>query len=309
MDLQLTIKKPVSVEGIGLHTGEPARITLSPAPASTGVVFCASDTHRTLIPASPDHVVDGRYATTLGLNGARVQSVEHLLAAAAALGIDNLLVEVEGNELPALDGSAKPFVDLLYAAGKATLPIPRRLLVVGKPIRVGDTTRWLQILPADSFRISYTLDLDHPAVGTQALSFSCTERVFVEELAPARTYGFLKDVGTLRRNGLARGGSLDNAVVVGARRVLNGNLRYQDEFVRHKILDLIGDLGLLGQPVVGHIVARNAGHALNHELALAIKQEYASPARARGTVWALAEPVGRLEGVRRGASLSAHPAL
>jgi len=287
MVLQLTIRKPVSVDGIGLHTGEPARITLSPASANTGIVFRVNDAHRTVIPASPEHVVDARFATTLGLNGTRVQTVEHLLAAATALGIDNLLVEVEGEEIPALDGSAKPFVTLLYVAGKATLPRPRRPLVVTKPIRVGDGTRWLQVLPADSFRISYTLDLDHPAVGTQALSLPCTERVFVEELAPARTYGFLKDVGTLRKNGLAKGGSLDNAVVVGEQAVLNESLRYEDEFVRHKILDLIGDLGLLGRPLVGHVVARNAGHALNHQLALSIQQEYAEPSGARGTVQAL----------------------
>ncbi|MBI4240214.1 MAG: UDP-3-O-acyl-N-acetylglucosamine deacetylase, partial [Candidatus Rokubacteria bacterium] len=174
MDLQLTVKQSVSVEGIGLHTGQPARITLSSAPENTGIVFRAHGAHRTPILASPEHVVDAHYATTLGLNGARVQSVEHLVAAAAALGIDNLVVEVEGPEVPALDGSAKPFVDLLYAAGKATLPVPRRPLVVGRPVRVGDGMRWLQVLPADSFRISYTLDHDHPAVGTQALSFSCT---------------------------------------------------------------------------------------------------------------------------------------
>lgn len=300
MDFQLTIGKPVSVEGIGLHTGQPARITLLPAPANTGIVLRAHDAHRTLIPASPEHVVDAHFATTLGVNGARVQSVEHLLAATAALGIDNLLVEVEGDEIPALDGSAKPFVALLYAAGKARLPVPRRPLVIEKQIRVGDETRWLQVLPADSFRISYTLDLDHPAVGTQALSFTCTELAFVKELAPARTYGFLKDVGTLRKNGLAKGGSLDNAVVVGRRTVLNRNLRYQDEFVRHKILDLIGDLGLLGRPLVGHVVARNAGHALNHQLTRAILREYAEPSTVGGTVRALSHSVGRLEGVCSG---------
>ena len=283
MALQLTIQKSVAVEGIGLHTGQPAKITLSPAPSDTGIMFRANDAHRTLIPASPEHVVDAHFATTLGVNGTRIRSVEHLLAAAAALGVDNLFVDVEGDEIPALDGSAKPFVALLYAAGKDTLPVPRRPLVVGKPLRVGDGTRWLQVLPADSFRISYTLDLDHPAVGTQALSFPCTERIFVEELAPARTYGFLKDVGTLRKNGLARGGSLHNAVVVGTRAVLNGNLRYQDEFVRHKILDLIGDLGLLGRPLLGHVVARNAGHALNHQLTLTIQRECTEPSGARAS--------------------------
>ena len=300
VDFQLTIRKPVSVEGIGLHTGEPCRITLSPAPSSTGIVFRASDLHRTPIQAAPENVVDARFATTLGVNGARVRTVEHLLASAAALGIDNLFVDVEGEEIPALDGSAEPFVALFYAAGKKTLPTPRRPLVIRKPLRVGDGMRWLQVLPADRFRISYTLDLDHPAVGTQALSFTCTESTFVKELAPARTYGFLKDVGTLRKNGLARGGSLDNAVVVGKRTVLNGSLRYQDEFVRHKTLDLIGDLGLLGRPMVGHVVARNAGHQLNHQLVLAILEEHDKPSGARGVVQGLSYPAGRADGVPRG---------
>ncbi|MBI4608007.1 MAG: UDP-3-O-[3-hydroxymyristoyl] N-acetylglucosamine deacetylase [Candidatus Rokubacteria bacterium] len=299
MDLQLTILKPVSIEGVGLHTGHPARITLLPARADTGIVLSAGDGERTRIPASPDHVVDGRNATTLGINGTRVQTVEHLLAAAVALGIDNLLVDVEGEEIPALDGSAAPFVALLYAAGKATLPSPRRPLVVERPIRVGDEARWLQVLPADRLRISYTLDLDHPAVGTQVLSVACNEHAFVRELAPARTYGFLKDVGALRKNGLAKGGSLDNVVVVGRRSVLNGTLRYRDEFVRHKILDLIGDLALLGRPLIGHVVARNAGHALNHELARAILYEHAESSAVQVTVRALSHPVGRLEGVSR----------
>ncbi len=277
MDLQLTILKPVSVEGIGLHTGEPSRITLSPAPADTGIVFRTSNPHETTIAAAPENVVDVRFATTLGVNGTRVRTVEHLLASAAALGIDNLFVDVEGAEIPALDGSAQPFVTLFYAAGKTAVPSPRRPLRVGTPIRVGDGRRWLRVVPADSFRISYTLDLDHPAVGTQALSFTCDEPTFVRELAPARTYGFLKDVGTLRKNGLAKGGSLDNAVVVGKRTVLNGSLRYEDEFVRHKILDLIGDLKLLGRPLVGHVIARNAGHDLNHQLVLAILREHAHP--------------------------------
>jgi UDP-3-O-[3-hydroxymyristoyl] N-acetylglucosamine deacetylase len=300
MDLQLTIRKRVTAEGIGLHSGQPSKITLSPAPADSGIVFRATDPHRTLIPARYDAVVDSRFATTLGVNGTRVRTVEHLMAAAAALGIDNLLVEVEGEEIPAMDGSAEPFVSLLYAAGKATLVAPRRPLVITEPIRVGDDGRWLQILPSDDFRVSYTLDVDHPAVGTQAASFTCTEQVFVEQVAPARTYGFLKDVGALRNNGLARGGSLENTVVVGRRAVLNTRLRYRDEFVRHKILDLIGDLALLGRPVVGHVVARNAGHALNHQLVNAIAEAFIPEARSnRATVRALSHPVDRLEGVRR----------
>jgi len=276
VDFQLTIGKQVSAEGIGLHSGRPARFTLSPAPADSGIVFQTSEPHRTLIPATPENVVDSHFATTLGVNGSRVQTVEHLMAAAGALGINNLLVEVEGDEIPALDGSAKPFVALLQDAGRVAQPLPLLPLVITQPIRVGDGSRWLQILPGEELRISYTLDLDHPAVGTQAASFRCSEEVFLEELASARTYGFLKDVGTMRKNGLARGGSLENAVVVGKRVILNGDLRFQDEFVRHKILDLIGDLALLGRPVLGHVVARNAGHALNHQLVSAIHRTVCS---------------------------------
>lgn len=307
MDLQLTIRKRVEAEGIGLHSGRPARITISPAPADSGIAFRVTGAHSTVIPASPDTVVDSCFATTLGVNGARVQTVEHLMAAAGALGIDNLLVEVEGEEIPAMDGSAKPFVSLLYSAGKATLAAARRPLLVTKPIRVGDDSRWLEIVPSDDFRVTYTLDVDHPVVGTQTASFACTERVFVEELAAARTYGFLKDVGTLRQNGLAKGGSLDNAVVVGRRAVLNPALRYPNEFVRHKILDLIGDLALLGCPVVGHVHARNAGHALNHQLVTAVEEAFASrPRSARGAARALSHRVDRLEGARRGEGAGTH---
>ncbi len=166
-----------------------------------------------------------------------------------------------------MDGSSAPFVSLLYAAGReAQVAVRRPPLRVVEAIRVGDEHRWLQILPASEFRISYTLDHEHPAVGVQVASFVPNERVFVEELAPARTYGFLKDLELLRQQGLALGGSLANAVVVGQERVLNGALRFHDEFVRHKILDVIGDLALVGRPVLGHVVARNAGHALNHLL-------------------------------------------
>jgi UDP-3-O-[3-hydroxymyristoyl] N-acetylglucosamine deacetylase len=299
MDLQLTIRKRVTAGGIGLHSGRPSTITLSPAPADTGIVF--RTLLGTLVPATPSAVVDARFATTLGVDGVRVQTVEHLLAAALGLGIDNLLVEVEGEEIPAMDGSARPFVELLYVAGKAALAAPRRPLVITEPIRVGDDARWLQIVPSDTLRVSYTLTLDHPAVGTQAASFVCTERVFVEQVAPARTYGFLKDVGTLRKNGLAKGGSLDNAVVVGRRAVLNQSLRYEDEFVRHKILDLIGDLALLGRPVVGHVIGRNAGHALHHQLVDAIQAAFVAELRSsRAMARALSHPVGRLTGARRG---------
>jgi UDP-3-O-[3-hydroxymyristoyl] N-acetylglucosamine deacetylase len=212
-------------------------------------------------------LLNGHYATTIGAGGVQIQTVEHLLAAVTGLGIDNLLIELDGPELPAMDGSSAPFVSLLYAAGReAQVAVRPPALKVAEPIRVGDDHRWLQILPASDCRISYTLDHEHPAVGVQVASFVPSERVFVEELAPARTYGFLKDLELLRQQGLALGGSLANAVVVGQERILNGALRFQDEFVRHKILDVIGDLTLVGRPVLGHVVARNAGHALNHLL-------------------------------------------
>jgi UDP-3-O-[3-hydroxymyristoyl] N-acetylglucosamine deacetylase len=267
---QQTIRKPVMLEGVGLHSGKRVKVTLSPAPADSGIVF-RDGRNGDPIPALPESVVDSHYATTIGGNGVRIQTVEHLMAATAGLGIDNLDVVVEGSEIPAMDGSAKPFVGLLTAAGRTALSARRRPVAITEPLRVGGGARWIQILPAPEFRISYTLDNDHPAIGTQALSCVPTEQSFIDEYAPARTYGFLKDLGAMRKHGLALGGSLDNAIVVGKRGTLNG-LRYRDEFVRHKVLDLIGDLALLGRPLVGHVIARNAGHALNFELVVAVQR-------------------------------------
>jgi len=291
MDFQQTIRKRVSLAGIGLHSGEPARITLSPAAADTGVLFRAPD--GTFIPADTEHVVDTRSATTVAAFGVRVRSIEHLMAALAGLGIDNVLVDTDAEELPAADGSAKPFIDLLQEAERASLPAPRLHLVIREPIRVGDGDRWIEILPAEAFRISYTLDNSHPVIGLQAVSYAIDERLFVEELAPARTYGFLRDVPLMRQHGLARGGSLDNAIVVGKRIVLNDHLRFTNEFVRHKILDVIGDLHTLGRPVIGHVVGKNAGHALNHALATAI-QKATSPERRRAAARASHLAVPRL---------------
>jgi UDP-3-O-[3-hydroxymyristoyl] N-acetylglucosamine deacetylase len=269
MDIQQkTIRRQVEAEGVGLHSGRAVRLTLSPAAADTGVLFRAPD--GTLIPATIDSVVDGHFATTIGAFGVRVRTIEHLMAAAAAMGIDNVLIDVGGDELPAMDGSSRRFVELLASAGRVSLPATRRPLVIDEPVRVEEGTRWIQVLPAESYRISYTLDHDHPAIGLQVASYIVTEEVFTEQIAPARTYGFLRDMGAMRKNGLALGGSLDNAVVVGTRSVLNDTLRFPDEFVRHKILDLIGDVALLGRPLVGHVIARNGGHALNHKLLTAI---------------------------------------
>ena len=277
MDSQQTVRRPVSLDGIGLHSGETAKMTVSPAAADTGILFRAAD--GTLIPANADHVVDTNSATTVGAFGVRVRTIEHLMAAAAALGIDNLMVDIDGPEVPAADGSAKPFVDLLRSAGRVSLAASRRPITISEPIRVGTESRWIEVLPADSLRISYTLDNNHPIIGLQAGTFGINEEVFCDELAAARTYGFLRDIPAMRQNGLARGGSLENAIVVGKRSVLNDSLRFPDEFVRHKVLDLVGDLFLLGRPLRAHVVGRNAGHALNYQLVATIQKALAADRR------------------------------
>jgi UDP-3-O-[3-hydroxymyristoyl] N-acetylglucosamine deacetylase len=285
-----TIRRAVEIEGVGLHSGKTARVRVLPAPPNSGISFRNVD--HDAIPAAPESVMNSHYATTLGRNGTRIQTVEHFMAAAAGLGLDNLLIEVDGPEIPAGDGSAKPFVALLSSAGRVEQSASKRPIVIPYPIKVGSGGRWIQILPSDVFRISYTLDNDHPAIGTQAITCTPTERMFIEEFAPARTYGFLRDLGEMRRAGLARGASLENAIGVGKRGVLNG-LRYRDVFVRHKILDLIGDLALLGRPLVGHVIARNAGHALNFELVVEIQRALGLDRRPAGA------PVSVQEAARR----------
>ena len=297
MELQHSIRKSVHGNGVGLHTGVAVKMVLRPAPPDHGIVFRVGP-DGAIVPVRPETLVNGHYATTIGREGVQIQTVEHLLAAARGLGIDNLLVDLDGPELPAMDGSSAPFVSLLYAAGREAQPAVRRpALRVAETIRVGDDARWIQISPGSELRISFTLDNDHPAVGVQVASFVLSEARFVAELAAARTYGFLKDLELLRQQGLALGGSLDNAVVVGQERILNGTLRFRDEFVRHKILDVIGDLALLGRPVVGHVVARNAGHALNHLLVREMTQ------RARrwdgGRPHAVAEPAPHADSAAR----------
>ncbi len=303
MELQHTIRKAVACRGVGLHTGVPVTMTLQPAPADHGIVFRlpAAPTPGAPsvdVPVRPESLLNGHYATTIGApGGVQIQTVEHVLAAVRGLGIDNLVIELDAPEPPAMDGSAAPFVSLIYAAGRQSQPAARRPLWVTDVIRVGDEGRWIQISPAADLRISYTLDVDHPVVGVQVVSLAPTERRFVEEVASARTYGFLKDVDLLRQQGLALGGSLDNAVVLGEEGVLNGALRFRDEFVRHKILDVIGDLALLGRPVIGHVIARNAGHALNHRLVREIAQR--ARRAADGVARAVSHAVARSEGEAR----------
>jgi UDP-3-O-[3-hydroxymyristoyl] N-acetylglucosamine deacetylase len=243
-------------------------MTLRPAPADRGIVFVRTDLSPAVeIPATSDNVVDTSYATTLGCHGARVGTVEHLLAALSGLGVDNVRVELNGPEVPIMDGSAAPFVYLIRTAGIELQRKFKRFLVVRKSITVSDHGKRAQIAPAAQFAIHCTIDFDHPLISDQKLEVQMSDRVFYREISRARTFGFVRDVETLKRRGLAQGGSLENAIVVDDFNILNPEgLRYADEFVRHKILDIVGDLALCGMPVIGRFTSVKSGHALNQRL-------------------------------------------
>jgi UDP-3-O-[3-hydroxymyristoyl] N-acetylglucosamine deacetylase len=265
---QRTIKKPAFCEGIGLHSGKQVWMTLKPAPVNAGITFVRTDLGGVEIKAIASNTAATSYATTLSRNGASVQTVEHLLAAFSGLGIDNIVVEIDGAEVPVLDGSAGPFVRLIADAGVQNQEKLRPMLKVLRPVIVREGNKQLAIWPSEMPSISYFIDFNHPMLKEQSFNYTVSEDGFIREIADARTFGFLSDVQTLRANGLAKGGSMENAVILGDETVLNEDgLRYQDEFVRHKILDLIGDLSLAGMPVIGHVVAHKSGHGLNTKLA------------------------------------------
>ena len=242
-------------------------MTLLPSPPNSGIIFRRMDLPDTpVVEACPENILDVHYATTLGKGGVEVKTVEHLLAALAGLGIDNLIVEISGPEVPVMDGSAAPFIYLIHEAGIKKLTAIRSVLKLTRPISVTDGARSVAAYPCDTLRLSYTINFDHPLLRHQEYSTEIDETSFVDEIAPARTFGFLKDVELMRQSGLALGGSLDNAVVLGETGVLNNPLRFPDEFVRHKLLDLLGDLVLLGNPLKAHVVATRAGHELHTRL-------------------------------------------
>jgi UDP-3-O-[3-hydroxymyristoyl] N-acetylglucosamine deacetylase len=267
MRLQRTIKKEVTFHGIGLHTGKYATVKLKPASRDTGMVFYRVD-KGAIIRANITSVVDTAFATTIGfVNGSdvvKVKTVEHLLAAAAGLGIDNLIVEVDGPEIPILDGSSTKLAGIILEAGIAKQGKKMPFIKIAKPVVYEDAYSRIVALPYDGMRISYYINFGHRMLGRQELTVDIDEKTFVQEIAPARTFGFLSDVEKLRANGLAKGGSLDNAVIVGDDGILNAaGLRFEDEFVRHKVLDSIGDLSLIGFPIHGHIMLEKAGHTAN----------------------------------------------
>jgi UDP-3-O-[3-hydroxymyristoyl] N-acetylglucosamine deacetylase len=258
----------VECTGIGLHSGKNVNLTVKPAPVNHGIKFVRTDLpHNPVISAHFRNVVDTSLATTLGSDGVIVSTIEHLMATFAGLSIDNALVEIDAYEAPIMDGSAEAFTYMLQSAGIKTQSGKRYTFVVKKPIEMEEEDKKVGLYPSDDFRITYTIEFDHPLVKRQSYTISVTDTLFEQEISRARTFGFLHEVNYLKQNGFARGGSLQNAVVLDQDTILNDEgLRYEDEFVRHKVLDCIGDLSLLGMPFVGHIVAHKSGHALNHAL-------------------------------------------
>ena len=281
MHAQRTLRRPISCAGIGLHSGSKVTLSLKPAPVDAGIRFRRSDLGGIEIPATVGHVGGINHATGLTRDTVSVHTVEHLLAAFVSLGIDNAVVELNSPEVPIMDGSAAPFTYLIQEAGVKQLAAPRRYLKVLRPLSLSMGDKRIALYPSDHFKVSYSIAFDHPLLRHQSRTILVTEDSFLEEIAPARTFGFLEEVEMMRQQGLALGGSLENAVVIGDTGVLNNGLRFDDEFVRHKILDVIGDLALLGHPIIGHLVAHRGGHALHTQFAARILSEVEA--------WALVE--------------------
>jgi len=268
---QTTLRTTVSIEGVGLHSGHPVRVHFRPAPPDHGLVFVRSGHPDNPIPALLESASTFDYATTLSRNGVSIGTVEHVLSAAAGEGLDNCRIEIEGPEVPILDGSALPFVRLFHAAGFERQGARVKPLAPSGPVEVSRGERRITYRPdGPGLTITYEIDFPHPVVGRQEMTVSMRPEEYSARVAPARTFGFARDVKALRARGLARGGSLHNAVVLDEAGVVSGPLRFRDEFVRHKVLDLVGDLALLGRPLEGHIHARKAGHALHIEFARAL---------------------------------------
>jgi len=259
---QKTLSRPLEFSGIGLHGGRPVAVAIHPAQANHGLRFVRADLPgRPQIRAHYSRVTDTTRATSLGENGCTLSTVEHLLAALGGLGVDNALIQVEGPELPIMDGSAAPFFRLLTETGLRSLPWPRAHVLIQRPVELKEGDRWMRVVPGEP-QITYTIDFPHPLIRRQRYSIPVKPGIFGREIAPARTFGFLKEVEYLKANGLALGGSLDNAVVLDDAGVLNpGGLRFPEECVRHKILDAVGDLTLLGMPLVGRIEVGWGSHA------------------------------------------------
>ena len=267
---QRTLKNIIKATGVGLHTGEKVYLSLRPAAPNTGIVFRRVDLPEPVdIPATPQNVGDTTLSTTLVKGEVKVSTVEHLLSALAGLGIDNAYVDVSAPEVPIMDGSAGPFVFLIQSAGVEEQNAAKRFIRIKRPIRVQDGDKWASFEPYEGFKVGFTIEFDHPAFSddTQSASIDFSSTSFVKEVSRARTFGFMRDIEALRKRRLALGGSMDNAIVVDNYRILNEDgLRYADEFVKHKILDAIGDLYLLGHSLIGSFNGYKSGHGLNNQL-------------------------------------------
>lgn len=268
---QRTLQNSVSTVGVGLHRGEKVNLTLRPAPANTGIVFRRTDLHPAVdIRVSPEAVTDTQMCTCMtNADGVAVSTVEHLMSALAGLGIDNIIVELDANEVPIVDGSASPFIMLIEEAGIEELSAAKKFIRIDKPIRIEVEDKWAELLPHNGFKLDFSIEFPHPAISStrQHVSMDFSSKNFIDEVSRARTFGFMKDFEYLRANNLALGANFDNAVVLDEFQVLNANgLRYDDEFVMHKILDAVGDLYMAGLPILGQFNSFKTGHAVNNIL-------------------------------------------
>ena len=268
MYIQKTIENEIHCKSVGLHSGRKINMTIKPAAVDEGIVFYRSDLPGSDgIKAEPMSVSDTMLATTLGTNGTRISTVEHLLSAFFGMGIGNAIIETDSFEIPIMDGSSLPFVELLTDAGIVSQDKSKRFVVIKEPVSVSDDEGRASILPSSEFRITYDIDFGHPLIGRQSYDMVFSRKAYEDSICAARTFGFLQEVEYLQARGLALGGSLDNAIVLDEEKVINKEgLRFSDEFVKHKILDAIGDLSLLGMPIIGHFVACRSGHRLNNLL-------------------------------------------
>lgn len=264
---QRTLAAPVSCTGIGLHSGKPVNLAIKPAPPNHGIKFVRTDLLDSPgISALFSRVVDTSLATVIGYNGFIVSTIEHLMATFAGLAIDNALVELDSHEVPVMDGSAGPFTEMVRRSGIETQNAERHFFVVTRPISIKDGDKSVSVYPSSTARITCSIDFNHCLVNQQSFTFDVSAHAFETDICHARTFGFFEEIENLKCYGFAKGGSLDNALVLGRDKIMNeGGLRYKDEFVRHKLLDCIGDFSLLGLPILGHLVLNKSGHAFNHQ--------------------------------------------
>ena len=266
MKPEQTIRTSVECKGVGLHSGAPVRLRIQPAPAGSGIVFRRCDLDDFEVEATGRNVARVSYATSLMKKGVLISTTEHLLSAFIGTGIDNAIVELDNLELPILDGSARPFVEMIQKAGIRKQRRPRSYMRIRRELELREGNKFIAVYPADSYSVSYTINFPHPLIGKETFRVDLSDGNYLREIAPARTFGFLHEADAMRQQGLIRGASTENAIVLTKDQIMNPPLRYPDEFVRHKVLDLIGDLALVGKQILGNIVADRAGHAMHTAL-------------------------------------------